>query len=180
MNLNIPLKKVTLPSGVTYGYVYNRPVSLKPTLLFLHGFPSAVYDWRHQISYFSNTGYGVMAPDLLGYGSSDKPLDIREYKGKKMASEIIEILDHENISKVHGVGHDWGSFLLSRLANYYPERFYSYAFLDIAYMPPGLFDIEAAEADSIKQVGYERLGFWRFFMEDDAGEILKDHVRCFI
>ena len=112
MNLDIPLKKVTLPSVVTYGYVYHHPTPTKPTIPFLHGFPSAAYDWRHQISHFSKAGYGVLAPDLLGYGSTDKPLAAHEYRGKKMAAEIIEILDHENINKVHGVGHDWGSYLL--------------------------------------------------------------------
>jgi soluble epoxide hydrolase/lipid-phosphate phosphatase len=121
--------------------------------------------------------YGILALDLLGYGSTDKPELAAAYKGKKMASEIIEILDHEKIGKVHGVGHDWGSYLLSRLANYQPNRFYSYSFLDVAYIPPGIkFDVEAANAESKAGVGYERLGFWKFLIEDDAVTILRELV----
>jgi len=132
--------------------------SSKPYILFLHGFPSSAYDWRHQISYFSQNGYGIIAPVCLGYGETSKPLDVEAYKGKKMASEIIAILDRLNISKVMGVGHDWyihpcwkrlfrchrltqvarGSSILSRMANYYPERFLKYAFVDIGYTPPGV------------------------------------------
>ena len=177
MNLSTKLTKFTLSSGVTYGYVYIPPQSAKTTILFLHGFPSGAYDWRHQIPYFSAAGFGVIVPDLLGYGSTDKPEAAEAYKGKKMASEIIEILDHEKINKVHGVGHDWGSYLLSRLANYHSNRFFSFSFLDVAYMPPGIkFDVEAANAESKDEVGYERLGFWKFLIEDDAVAILKEHV----
>jgi soluble epoxide hydrolase / lipid-phosphate phosphatase len=180
MNLNVPLTKAKLPSGVTYGYVFCHPTTEKPTILFLHGFPSAAYDWRHQISYFSQAGYGVLAPDLLGYGSTDKPIAVEDYRGKKMAAEIVEILDREGISKVHGVGHDWGSYLLSRLANYHSDRFFSYSFLDVAYMPPGIFDIDAVETDSIAEVGYERLGFWRFLIEDGAMELVMNNVSCWL
>lgn len=105
---------VRLPSGVTYSYVHVKPSSpkgeeskQKPYILFLHGFPSTSYDWRHQISYFSTLGYGIIVPDMLGYGGTDKPKEIEAYKLKKMCEEVIGILDHEKIDKVHGVGHDW-------------------------------------------------------------------------
>ena len=105
---------VRLPTGVTYSYVHVKPSSskdgksnAKPYILFLHGFPSSSYDWRHQISYFSAQGYGIIAPDLLGYGGTDKPKEIQAYNLKKMCEEVIGILDHERIDKVHGVGHDW-------------------------------------------------------------------------
>jgi soluble epoxide hydrolase/lipid-phosphate phosphatase len=177
MNLSTDITKFTLSSGVIYGYVYIPPQSSKTTILFLHGFPSGAYDWRHQIPHFSKAGYGVLVPDLLGYGSTDKPELAEQYRGKKMASEIIEILDHENIGKVHGVGHDWGSYLLSQLANYRPDRFYSYYLLDMSYMPPGIhFDVEVANAEAKEEVGYERLGFWKFLIEDDAMNTLSNHA----
>jgi pimeloyl-ACP methyl ester carboxylesterase len=177
MNLSTELAKFTISSGLTYGYIYLHPSPGKATILFLHGFPSAAYDWRHQVPHFSQAGYGVLAPDLLGYGSTDKPGQPEQYKGKKMASEIIEILDHEKIDKVHGVGHDWGSYMLSRLANYHSHRFLSYSFLDVAYMPPGIhFDVEVANAESKAEVGYERFGFWKFLIEDDAADLLREHV----
>lgn len=180
MNLSSPLKKFTTSSGLTYGDVFIPPSPIKPTILFLHGFPSAAYDWRHQISHFSQAGYGVLAPDLLGYGSSDKPESAQEYKGKRMASDVVELLDYENIDKVHGVGHDWGSFFLSRLANYHSTRFYSYSFMAVGYMPPNVvFDLESANAELKREVGYDTFGFWEFFLEEDAAVVLKQHVSAF-
>lgn len=48
-----------------------------------------------------------MAPDCLGYGGTSKPLDMQAYKGKAMSDDIAEILEHEKIEKVIGIGHDW-------------------------------------------------------------------------
>jgi pimeloyl-ACP methyl ester carboxylesterase len=180
MNLSSPLEKFTTSSGLTYGYVFLPPSPTKPTILFLHGFPSAAYDWRHQISHFSQSGYGVLTPDLLGYGSSSKPDSAQEYKGKQMASDIADLLDHVKIDKVHGVGHDWGSYLLSRLANYHSVRFYSYSFLGVGYMPPNVvFDLESANAELKREVGYDTFGFWEFFLQEDAAALLRGHVSTF-
>lgn len=66
-------KRVELKDGTCYAYSYVRAVALKPTFLLLHGFPSANYEWRHQIKFLSSRGFGVLAPDLLGYGDTDSP-----------------------------------------------------------------------------------------------------------
>lgn len=96
-----------LPSGTTYSYVHIKPSGEKPYILFLHGFPSSSYDWRHQISFFSKLGYGIIAPDLLGYGATDKPKESESYKLKSIAQDVVSILDIEKTGKVYGVGHDW-------------------------------------------------------------------------
>lgn len=103
-----PFTKATLPSGTTYRYLYTKAASPeKPTLIFLHGFPSAAWDWRHQISYFAPLGYGVIVPDLLGYGGTDKPSDLEAYKMRKMSAELAQLLDHIGVKTVIGIGHDW-------------------------------------------------------------------------
>lgn len=64
-------------------------------------------EWRNQIPYFLSLGYGILAPDLLGYGGTSKPLDINAYVGKSMAAEITAILDHEGVDgDVVGIAHD--------------------------------------------------------------------------
>ncbi|KAF7585117.1 hypothetical protein BBP40_012378, partial [Aspergillus hancockii] len=144
-----------------------------PTILLLHGFPSTSYDWRHQIVHFTDQGYGILAPDLLGYGGTSKPTNVTAYKTKSMASEIIEILDHEGIAKVHGVGHDTGCTLLSRLADHFPERLLSCSFLEVPYMKPGVhFDLGAVNAGTKALLGFERFGYIGFFIKDEAGEVL--------
>jgi soluble epoxide hydrolase/lipid-phosphate phosphatase len=95
-----------LPNGTTYSYIHSKPSYQKPYILFLHGFPSSSYDWRHQISYFSKLGYGIIAPDLLGYGGTDKPEMLEVYRMKKMSEEVVGILDAQKVGKVLAVAHD--------------------------------------------------------------------------
>ena len=96
-----------LSSGHKYRYVNYRPCnSSKPTILFLHGFPSSSYDWRRQYDYFASRGYGILASDLLGYGGSDKPSNVEAYTLKNQANDIAELLDCAGIGDVMSVAHD--------------------------------------------------------------------------
>lgn len=99
-------KAARLRDGTNYGYVYVPAQPSKPTLLLLHGFPSSSYDWRHQIARLPEAGYGVLAPDLLGYGDTDKPAEFENYKMANMCAHITELLDKERLATVIGVGHD--------------------------------------------------------------------------
>lgn len=101
-------KKATLSDGTTYGYVAVAPTDpKKPTFLLLHGYPSSSYDWRNQIQSLPAAGFGVIVPDLLGYGDTDAPADVYAYRMKTMAQHIAEILDRESISRCFAVSHDW-------------------------------------------------------------------------
>ena len=102
------MKNARLPtSGRTYRYAINPPLEKeKPYLLFLHGFPESSYSWINQIEYFTRRGYGIIAPDLLGTGGTDKPAALEAYSLKTMSSEIAELLECEGIEKVVGVSHD--------------------------------------------------------------------------
>lgn len=93
--------------GYTYRYYHHRALGGKPTLLFIHGFPSSSSDWRKQVSYFQTLQYGVLVPDLLGAGGSSKPLESKAFRLNAMAADIIEIMDKTQLSQVIGVGHDW-------------------------------------------------------------------------
>lgn len=53
------------------------------------------------------SGYGIIAPDLLGYGDTDKPTEVSEYSFKRMANDVAELIEIEKLTKVIGVGHDW-------------------------------------------------------------------------
>lgn len=100
-------KNINLRDGTTYGYVRVAATADKPTLLFLHGYPSSSYDWHYQIDHFSRAGYGLVVPDLLGYGDTSKPDALEAYSMRNIGRQIIEVLDHEGLSKVIGVAHDW-------------------------------------------------------------------------
>lgn len=91
------------------------------TVLFLHGFPSYWFSLSRQMKALSGK-YHVVAIDGLGAGSSDAPLDINEYKLEKMATHVAALLDNLGTSKVHIVGHDWGSAFAFGLAQRFPDR----------------------------------------------------------
>ena len=71
-----------------------------PLVLLLHGFPETWYSWRHQISFLSNHGYHVVAPDLRGYGDSDSPLNPNSYTVIHLVGDLIGLLDHFGEQKV--------------------------------------------------------------------------------
>ena len=102
-----PNSRFTTSRNFVYSYVNIPPKQGDTYLLFLHGFPSSSYDWRYQIPYFANKGYGIIAPDTLGYGGTSKPLSAEAYKGRAMAEDMYEILKYEKIESVIGIGHDW-------------------------------------------------------------------------
>ncbi|GFF28643.1 hypothetical protein IFM58399_02041 [Aspergillus lentulus] len=170
----------TLSTSHTYNYVYHTATASRTTILFLHGFPSSCYDWRHQIHHFIKLGYGVLAPDLLGYGGTSKPTAVEEYKLKSMAREIIELLDHEGLRRVHAVAHDTGCNLLSRLADYYPGRLLSCTFIAVPYSKPGEhFDLDMVNRFTKQLLGFEKCGYIEFFVENDAGSTLDQHADSF-
>ncbi|KAL9562660.1 hypothetical protein ACKAV7_013224 [Fusarium commune] len=142
----------TTTRALTYSYIHIPP-QLPNTqyFLFLHGFPSTSHHWRHQIFFFKAKGYGIIAPDLLGFGETSRPTELEMYKGEDMARDIVEILMSEGVGMMVGVAHDWGCFLLSRLANYHPERFSAYAYIDHGYMAPGR-SLTTAASESVESL----------------------------
>ena len=74
-----------------------------PTVVLLHGFPETSFAWRYQIPALS-AKYHVIAPDLRGYGETDKPA--AGYDKRTMALDLLELLKSKNIEKIALVGHD--------------------------------------------------------------------------
>ncbi|KAF9038946.1 alpha/beta-hydrolase [Hymenopellis radicata] len=173
-------KDLNVSRGINYHYYFSSPQDeTKPYLLFLHGFPSSSYDWRYQIQFFSAQGYGLVVPDMLGYGGTGKPEDVEAYKSSLITKDLVEILDHEDAERVVAIGHDWGSKPTSRLANYFPDRFLAFAFYAVGYLVPPGFVYEEFEASSEAAVGYNPWGYWAFFSQDGAAQIIKDHIDSF-
>ncbi|OOF95539.1 hypothetical protein ASPCADRAFT_208014 [Aspergillus carbonarius ITEM 5010] len=169
-------KKATLSDGTTYGYVSIPASAGKSTFLLLHGYPSTSYDWRHQIAALQEAGYGVIAPDLLGYGDTDKPTDLNAYRMKVMSSHVVEILDLEKVSRAVLVSHDWGVGLASRVAFYYPDRFYGLVTIAVSYTAPGgKFDIDAVLERTKGIFGYETFGYWLWHNSDEAAADIEAH-----
>lgn len=169
--------------GINYEYVYvktNTSNESKATFLFIHGFPESYHSWRHQIEYFIGKDFDCLAPNLMGYGKTYSPLQIEEYKRKSMATHLVALLDHLNINKVIVVGHDWGVHLSSRFVLHNPQRTLGLILINGAYGAPAVFNLDQAIEYSKQVNGYETIGYWKFFIADDAAKIIENNIESFI
>jgi pimeloyl-ACP methyl ester carboxylesterase len=91
-------------------------------VLLLHGFPDSHALWRHQVPILTRAGFRVVAPDLRGFGDSDKPADIDAYRVGKSVSDLTRVLDALGLERAHVVGHDWGAGVAWAMALMAPQR----------------------------------------------------------
>lgn len=89
-----------------------------------HRFDSAYsrFGWRHQIVAWTQAGYRVVAPNMLGYGRTEKPRNVAAYTTMSLAADLAALLDVLGIAKAVVVGHDWGAATVWRFALYHPQR----------------------------------------------------------
>ena len=80
-----------------------------PLVLLLHGFPQFWWTWRHQLAGLADAGFRAVAPDLRGYGASDKPP--RGYDLPTLAADVAALVRALGEQDAVVVGHDWGGLL---------------------------------------------------------------------
>jgi epoxide hydrolase 4 len=93
-----------------------------PLVVLLHGFPEFWYAWRHQLPALADAGYRVVAPDLPGYNTSDKPPRVRDYRPRVLAHDVADLIVALGAGSAAVAGHDWGGGLAWLLAMQHPER----------------------------------------------------------
>ncbi|MDY7098037.1 MAG: alpha/beta fold hydrolase [Pseudomonadota bacterium] len=79
--------------------------------LCLHGFPELHFSWRHQISLLVEKGYRVWAPNMRGYGGTDRPESVREYALDHLVQDVADLIDASGAKKVTLIAHDWGAII---------------------------------------------------------------------
>ncbi len=93
-------------------------------VVLLHGEPTWSYLYRFMIPGLVKAGRRVIAPDLIGFGRSDKPSNRRDYTFARHVAWTRELLfDHLHLTNVTFFGQDWGSLVGLRLVAEHPERF---------------------------------------------------------
>ena len=109
--------------GLRVHYLDEGPRDAAVTALCLHGNPSWCYLYRHMIPLFVDAGLRVVAPDLIGFGRSDKPADPAWHtfdRHRTMLMRFVEWFDLKNIALVC---QDWGGLLGLTLPPEMPDRF---------------------------------------------------------
>jgi pimeloyl-ACP methyl ester carboxylesterase len=92
----------------------------RPVLL-LHGFPDSARVWRHQVAALGSAGMRTLAPDLRGFGESDKPAAVEDYAIARSVDDMVALLGALGIERAHVVGHDFGAVVAWALAARFPE-----------------------------------------------------------
>jgi pimeloyl-ACP methyl ester carboxylesterase len=108
-----------------------------PLVLLLHGFPESSYSWRHQMEPLANAGYRVVAPDLRGYGRSDRPDRISAYDIAHLVEDVVNLIHALGEREAVVVGHDWGATVAWNAALMHPEVVRAVAGLSIPLRPRG-------------------------------------------
>ncbi len=94
-----------------------------PTVLMLHGEPTWSYLYRKMIPVFVDAGFRAVAPDLIGFGRSDKPSRMSDYSYRQHVDWVVAFLNALNLTEITLVCQDWGSLLGLRIAAEHGERF---------------------------------------------------------
>jgi pimeloyl-ACP methyl ester carboxylesterase len=107
------------------------------TVLLLHGWPDTHALWTRQIEALCAAGYRTIAPDLRGFGGSDKPDGVEHYAIPLLFTDVVGVLDQLGVERAHVVGHDWGAALAWVTAVLAPGRVQSLTALSVGH--PGAF-----------------------------------------
>lgn len=89
--------------------------------LCLHGFPELGRSWRHQLPMLARLGYRAWAPDLRGYGRTDRPPRTADYAIEALMDDVAGLIAAAGPRETVLIGHDWGGFIAWHLAMRRPE-----------------------------------------------------------
>jgi pimeloyl-ACP methyl ester carboxylesterase len=104
-------------SGLRFHVAEHGP-SDGPLVLLLHGFPEFWWSWRHQLVALGEAGFHAVAPDLRGYGATDKPP--RGYDAYTLTADVAGLVRALGAKDAYLVGSDWGGFLGWSTATLHP------------------------------------------------------------
>jgi pimeloyl-ACP methyl ester carboxylesterase len=108
-----------------------------PLVLLCHGFPESWYSWRHQLPALAAAGFHAVAPDMRGYGRTDRPDAIDQYTLLHLVGDMVGLLDALGVATAVIAGHDWGAPVAWHAALLRPDRFPAVVGLSVPYRPRG-------------------------------------------
>ena len=103
-------------------YIDEGPSDAAPVLM-LHGEPSWAYLYRKMVPVLAKAGHRAIAPDLIGFGRSDKPAQKDDYTFQRHVGWVKSLIEQLGLTNVTFFGHDWGSLIGLRIVAEDPDRF---------------------------------------------------------
>lgn len=137
-----------------------------PLVVLIHGFPESWYSWRHQIPVLANAGYRVAAPDIRGYGGSDKPHAIEAYAIKKICADIDGLIAALGAEQAVVIGHDWGAPIAYNTALFHPTRVRAVAGVGAPHLGRG----QMPSVELFRKIYKDRFFYQLYFQEPGVAE----------
>jgi pimeloyl-ACP methyl ester carboxylesterase len=106
-----------------------------PAVILCHGFPESWYSWRHQLAALSEAGFRAVAPDMRGYGQSDRPDATDQYTLLHLVGDMVGLVDALDVNQAAIAGHDWGAPVAWHSALLRPDRFRAVIGLSVPFQP---------------------------------------------
>ncbi len=111
-----------------------------PLALLIHGFPELGISWRAQVGALAAAGYHAVAPDMRGYGGTDKPAAVEDHTILHLVGDMVDLVralgqETGNEGDCVVIGHDWGAPVAWHCALMRPDMFRAVAGLSVPFQP---------------------------------------------
>ncbi len=106
-----------------------------PLILLIHGFPELGVSWRAQVQALGEAGYHAVAPDMRGYGGTDKPDGSAAYSILNLVGDMVDLVRALGETRCVVIGHDWGAPVAWHCALLRPDVFRGVAGLSVPFQP---------------------------------------------
>lgn len=148
-------------------------------VVLLHGFPELSHSWRHQLPALAAAGYHAVAPDLRGYGGSDRPAAVEAYAAPLLVGDVAGLIGALGHDSAHVVGHDWGGSIAWGLAGNRPGLVRSLTILNAPQGPVSARlrrEDRGQQAKSWYMLLFQFPGVAEAWLSDDDFANLRDFV----
>jgi pimeloyl-ACP methyl ester carboxylesterase len=145
-----------------------------PLALLLHGFPEGAESWRPQLAALAAAGVRAVAPDLRGYGGTDRPDSVDAYRMSELVADVEGLIEAFGLSRCHLAGHDWGALIGWSVAGRRPDLLTTWSALSVGH--PAAY-VQAMRDDDDQRRRSSYIGLFR--QAGKAEEVLEadDHSR---
>lgn len=164
--------RIHILDGLSFTALTAGPDDGEPVLLF-HGFPQFADIWSGLMQTLAGVGFRTFAPDQRGYSAGARPSEIESYDVSHLTADALALADSLGVYSFHLIGHDWGGFLVWKLAAEHPDRVRTLSVLSTAHVDAFL---EAVQGDPDQKARSQYIEFFKmqghaaesFFLADGA------------
>ena len=138
-----------------------------PLVILCHGFPECWYSWRHQLGALAKAGFRAVAPDLRGYGRSERPEAVESYTILDDIGDVVGLVDALGAKQAVIAGHDIGAAIAWQTALLRPDRFRAVIALSPPFRTRGFGD---AGPPTTLMPRNDKAVFYQLFLQTPAAE----------